>query len=199
MKRMLINFLFLLLLFAGCSPTRSEPVPSLPGASQLAPTLEASELAEFRSEDKGIIIAYPDGWAVVDSTSFTYLAPDESLFPWKRSFSLAQPMYIINTMGPYVKRGNQQLNIPQPTIEVAQFIADTMDGELVKPVTSVDINGIDGASFLNESTFGHEYVVFLRIANKKVVVLSAHGPVDKSEEMQSVVNTIVLKTHLIED
>jgi hypothetical protein len=64
MERMLINFSFLLLLFAGCSPTGSEPVPSLPGASQLSPTLKAGELAEFRSEDKGIIIAYPDGLAL---------------------------------------------------------------------------------------------------------------------------------------
>jgi hypothetical protein len=76
---------------------------------------------------------------------------------------------------------------------VAQDIVNTREvPQIVMPVKSVDINGRDGVIYLLAPDTRHRYSIILRIADDKVIVLGALGPVSRSEEMQGILNAIAL-------
>ena len=191
--------IFALLFLIGCSSNADDSVPSLSGAIQLVPILEDTELDSFTSTNIELTIAYPKGWAIVEGDNTIYLASEESFFPWKKRSSIAQPLYSIHIIGPYVDRRNQRWRIPQPTLEVVQKIADSWNAETLRPIMSNDINGMDGASLLLGDEAGQIYMVYLRLTEHRLVSLSASGPTNKSEEMQAVINTIALNTRLAEN
>lgn len=190
----------IMLFLTACNSGVGAPMLSDSDTPLLTSSVEQTSLIEFESSEQGIAIGYPIDWAIAGGDYMIYIAPNEEDFPWGTDFSLREPSYIVYTMGPYVERGNQRLQIPQPASEIAQAILDTeSESEIINPVTSVSINGKDGAIFLAAKGTQYNYLIVLRIAYQKAVVLAAHGPTEKSLEMQSLLNAIALSIRSLEE
>ncbi len=166
-------------------------VSGQPEAVPLTSDIDTKDWVEFRSDEHGIVFKYPSDWAVASLEGLAIIVAENE----KDIYSLNQS-YSIRAMKPYMKRGNQNLNIPQSTNQVAQALADTWiktGSQLTIPVTDVDINGHAGAIFSAEVNSWHNnYTIVLRLTNHKVVDLSVTGEEDKIEEMQNTLNALAL-------
>ncbi len=192
-NRSLFAVLFLLIV-VGCSNRNGAPINSQPGTPKLETDLAIEAKLKYESTEKGVAIYYPQGWVIDEGIISTGIQIDSNNFSQNFSFI---------TRSPYVSRNNRRWQIPQPAIEIAQFIANTMKGEvtMIEPVTAVDINGRDGATFLVEdiSTNRHMYVIILRISEDTVIDFNAIGPSDHSEEMKSILSAIALNTQPLDN
>ena len=126
------------------------------------------------------------------------IAPDEKQFPWREDFYLSDQRYYLFTRDSYTDRSNRRTHIPQSAAAVLADMPQGMNGEVLQPVTSVDIAGRDGATHLVGNDLRHMYTIVVRVAPHKAVVLTAVGSANKSEEMQSILNAMALNVRPIE-
>lgn len=195
MKMKLNKLIIISSLVLGLFGCTKDFVPSQPGAAPPMSSLDTTDWPEFESEVHGISIKYPTGWAIDGSGELLiYIAPTKDLL-------LSRKAYTVRAMKPYVKRGNQRLDIPQSTIEVAQALVETWTktgADIINPVTNVDINGRDGVISLVEDNQIYVYTIVLRVAQHKVIILNATGSEDDVEEMQATLNAIALTVQPLE-
>jgi hemin uptake protein HemP len=203
---MLTRFLLLslwMMILMGCDSGSGAPVTSQIDAPILTSDLVLEADHEYKGIEHSLTFRYPSDWTVDDGGGSVGIIPSDEDFPQNFFLDSGTVHFDFHTMGPYVSRLNQRWRIPQPATEVAQAIANTMkEDTLIEPVTAVDINGHDGATFLLEINDNgyiyHFYIILLRITEDKVVSLSAFGPASRSEEMKTVLNAIALNIEPLE-
>lgn len=199
MIRIYLIVAFALLTLGACSGSRGAPVTSQEGAPALTTELKSEELAWYESEEHGIVVGYPAGWAITGDELSVYIAPDEEKFLWGSNHTSSDPRYNLSARGSYTNRGNRRAFIPESAAAVAQDYVDKMSHQVIEPVTSVDVNGHDGATALAGNEYYHRYLVVVRVTAYKAVVMVAAGPAEHSEEMQSILNAVALSLHPLED
>ncbi len=177
----------------GCIGSVGAPIVSQSGNPKLTTEFVLEQETEFSSTDDGFIFSYPGDWIVQKHTTI-WVTPSEVDFPQDLSSIPNEATFTIFTKSPYTGHISRKWRIPQSASSVAQDIANvTKEWQIIKPVEAVDINGRDGAVFLqapDDTT--HLYSIVLRISEDKVVVLGALGPASRSEEMQNILNAIAL-------
>lgn len=191
--------LFFVMIISACSFSSGSSIASEVDAPPLESSIAADNLTMYRDETRNIIISYPTDWVIEDGDNL-YIASSEDQFPWGINYFLAshEPYYYLYTRSPYLTRGDRRLQIVRTSSELAQAIAatfiivDEQEFEIVEEVTSVDINGRDGATFLISNRGDYHYFVVIRLTKKNVVVVTATGPISAKEEMKNIVNGIAL-------
>ncbi len=188
----LIIVCFLITSLAGCRGSVGAPIASQLNAPGLTTEFVMEKDLEFQSIEHGFVLDYPADWEVVGE-NLVWVEPSESDLIQNHRSVLTEVTFTLYTMGPYSGNQSRRWQVPQPAIIVAQDIANTMkETQIIMPVKAVDINGRDGASFLLAPDTRHHYVIVLRIADDKVLVMGALGPASRSEEMQNILNAIAL-------
>ena len=199
---MLRGFLSFLLLsvsvMVGCVTDLGAPLEPADNAPLLTSDLDEAELTYQEVSEQGIIIGYPAGWEIEAGHTVTYIVPDAEQFPWKRTYSPLDFTILIVTRDSYTNHGNRRTHIPQSAAAVLSDLPTSMTGEMLVPVTSVDAAGRDGAIYLVGNDYRQLYRVVVRVTSSKAVTLTAEGPADKSEEMQSILNAMALHVRPIE-
>ena len=187
----IVGFLFTGL--AGCFRSVGAPIVSPSDNPKLTTEFVLVKATEFRSIEDGFIFSHPEDW-IVQKHTVVWVTPSEIDFPQDTSAIPTEATFTLFTKSPYTGRISRKWRIPQSASSVAQDIANvTQEWQIIKPVEAVDINGWDGAVYLqapDDTT--HLYSIILRIADDKVVVLGALGPASRSEEMQNILNAIAL-------
>lgn len=198
MKIRIIFIYILLIITVGCNGRQGAPIESQPNTLELTSSLILERNQQYESIEDGIVITLPDDWAV-HGNEILWIEPSASAYPKDSYFAHART-FDLYTMEPYVSLFNERWRIPQSATEVAQAISNTMDTAVrtLEPVNAVNINGRDGAAFLVDRDELHQYVIVLRIAKDKVVVLGALGPAERSEEMKTILNAIALSIQPLE-
>lgn len=188
----LIILCFLITSLAGCVESVGAPVASQPDIPELTTEFVMEEDLEFRSIENGFVLDYPADWAVVGE-NLVWVEPNETDLVQNHRSVLTEVTFTLYTMDPYSGNISRRWRVSQPASAVAQDIANTMkETQVIMPVKAVDINGRDGASFLLAPDTRHHYVIVLRIADDKVLVMGALGPASRNEEMQNILNAIAL-------
>ena len=189
----------LLLSLVGCAGNVGAPITSHPDTPELTTEFVMEKGLEFRSIKNGFVLEYPADWKVAEE-NMIWVEPSETDLVQNHRSILTEVTFMLHTMGPYSGNFSRRWRVPQPASAVAEDIANTMKWtQVVMPVEAVDINGRDGASFLMAPDKRHHYVIVLRIADDKMLVMGALGPASRSEEMQNILNAIALNIRPIEE
>jgi len=182
----------------GCATDPGAPPEHEDNAPLLTSDLDEAELTYQEVSEQGIIIGYPAGWEIEAGHTVTYIAPNAEQFPWKPTYSPLDFTILVVTRDSYTNRGNRRTHIPQSAATVLSDLPTGMTGEMLVPVTSVDAAGRDGAIYLVGNDYKQLYRVVVRVTSSRAVTLTAEGPADKSEEMQSILNAMALNVRPIE-
>ena len=197
MTRLFLGIL-LMLMVSGCVTDLGAPLHSEEDTPILSSELDEAHLTFQEIDEQSIVVGYPAGWAINGGEVMVYIAPDENELPWGEDYSLTNPRFYLYAKGSYTNRSNRRTHIPQSAAAVLASIPINMNGKVLQPITSVDVAGRDGATYLVGNDFRHIYTVVVRVTPHKAVVLTAEGPAEESEEMQSILNAMALNVRPIE-
>ncbi len=195
MKHLLVMFSLIFLM--GC---QSKPIPANPDAPKLITTWNTEHMATFSSNELDIQLDYPENWIVHDVNEAVFIAENETHFP-SQDDGYIYPDYWLLQISPYLSEEQKFLG-EMSAVQVANMlekIAPKDSKEIVEPITQVNINGLDGATKLENNSICYSYSVFLSLNKDSTIFLSSCGPEDSVEEMKAVLNAIALSIQALEN
>lgn len=198
-----ILLIFALLSLVGCQINQGAPIESSAGALPITTNIATDEFSYLNSEEHDILVGYPADWAIKSTGTDVVIVRTPDQFPWGLNPPTSEPKYSVWTKGPYVDRSNIRWRIPQSAAEIAEKIAWTFtvsdSGEIIEPVTNIDIHGQDGATFTLNSRGDILYFIVYRVEYDKVAILDASGSPEDIDQMKSMLNALALTLKPLED
>jgi hypothetical protein len=180
----------------------SAPIESQADAPLLTSEFVLAKEQVYENSARGFALDYPADWVLFESSFSVKFDPSEDDFKAASNSSIDRYPFTFIVTTPYVGLESEVYPISASTsAAVADEILSTFgEFEVLKPITSVNINGRDGATFLVERPQNrHQYIAILRINQDTTINLGALGPANRSEEMQEVLNAIALNFRPLEE
>jgi hypothetical protein len=177
-------FAYLLLrVFAGA------PVESQDGVPDLVTSYDSELTQRYESESRGIAFNYPSEWAIYDSVAGVRLVEKESYFNRPPVWAL-RPDFYVHTGPPHANTFRR--GIAMSAADLAKTLDYKGSFDPLQPISSVSINGHDGAIQLERDNNVIYYAVYVRVSEDKMATVSVHGPADEMQEIVDVTNVIAL-------
>lgn len=199
---LLISSLLVMVVGIGCS---GSSVKSQEDAPFLISDFVLDKEQIYQNSNGKFALDYPLDWVIYEGSGIVGINPSKADFQQSPGSRLSKTTFRFYVLNPYVGYENETYLIPSPSTKVAEEILGTFevgdaDFEVLEPIKAININGYDGASFLLAHREGlAQYIIVLRIAKNRSVSLDALGPLDRTEEMQEILNAIALNIRPLDE
>jgi len=186
-----IVLILIALMEAGCSSSGVvSSSKSTPVATPLTSTISTNDWIEYVSTQHGVAFKYPPEWNLRDGTLDVCIAKG-SITPGNGCPFFNKIGFSISVIAPYIATSTgSRLNIPQPTDEFTEYLADiavfNRDTQPLMLKTDLRVNEKEAGAFLfdDSKTSSNTYTIVLRLNKYEVAILEGNGPNRLSQEMQ---------------